>query len=72
MNHVHTMLISFPNGTRKPQYIGRDVAKKSLLLPNRNYVLLRRFSAKEEVRRLVAYRGLRIWSAAHCSGSRIT
>ncbi len=54
MNHVHAMLISFPNGTRKPQYIGREAAKKSLLLPNRNYVLLRRFSAKEEVRRLVA------------------
>lgn len=54
MNHVHPMLISFPNGTRKPQYIGCDAAEKSLLLPNRNYVLLRRFSAKEEVRRLVA------------------
>jgi adenine-specific DNA-methyltransferase len=54
MNHVHAMLISFPNGTRKPQYIGRDAAAKSLLLPNRNYVLLRRFSAKEEARRLVA------------------
>jgi adenine-specific DNA-methyltransferase len=48
------MLVSFPNGTRKPQYIGCNAAEKSLLLPNRNYVLLRRFSAKEELRRLVA------------------
>jgi adenine-specific DNA-methyltransferase len=54
MNHVHAMRISFPNGTRKPQYISRDATEKSLLLPNRNYVLLRRFSAKEEARRLVA------------------
>jgi adenine-specific DNA-methyltransferase len=54
MNHVHAMLVSFPNGTRKPQYIGCNAAEKGLLLPNRNYVLLRRFSAKEELRRLVA------------------
>jgi adenine-specific DNA-methyltransferase len=54
MNHVHAMRISFPNGTRKPQYIKRSASERSLLLPNRNYVLLRRFSAKEEARRLVA------------------
>jgi adenine-specific DNA-methyltransferase len=54
MNHVRAMRISFPNGTRKPQYIKRSASERSLLLPNRNYVLLRRFSAKEEARRLVA------------------
>ncbi len=54
MNHVHAMRVSFPNGIRKPQYIKRSASEKSLLLPNRNYVLLRRFSAKEEARRLVA------------------
>lgn len=54
MNHVHAMQVSFPNGTRKPQYIRPTASEKSLLLPNRNYVLLRRFSAKEEGRRLVA------------------
>jgi adenine-specific DNA-methyltransferase len=54
MNHVHAMRISFPNGTRKPQYIKRSARKRSLLVPNRNYVLVRRFSAKEEARRLVA------------------
>jgi adenine-specific DNA-methyltransferase len=54
MNHVRAMRVSFPNGTRKPQYIKRTASERSLLLPNRNYVLLRRFSAKEEARRLVA------------------
>src|SRR5579862_3958308 len=53
MNHVHAMQVSFPNGTKKPQYIARSAMKRSLLLPNRNYVLLRRFSAKEEAHRLV-------------------
>ena len=54
MNHVHAMRVSFPNGARKPQYIEQSAMQRSLLLPNRNYVLLRRFSAKEETRRLVA------------------
>ncbi len=59
MNHVHAMRISFPNSLRKPQYIRRSAGERSLLLSNRNYVLLRRFSAKEEPRRLVASPWLR-------------
>jgi adenine-specific DNA-methyltransferase len=54
MSHVHAMQVNFPVEMRKPQYISRLATEKSLLLPNRNYVLLRRFSAKEEARRLVA------------------
>ncbi|MGH7925102.1 MAG: hypothetical protein ACREQH_11000 [Candidatus Binatus sp.] len=54
MNHVRAMKVTFPIETRKPQYVSLGASKKSLLLPNRNYVLLRRFSAKEEARRLVA------------------
>jgi adenine-specific DNA-methyltransferase len=54
MNHVLAMQVTFPIDTRKPQYIRLAATRKSLLLPNRNYVLLRRFSAKEETRRLVA------------------
>ncbi|NJP07421.1 MAG: hypothetical protein HC837_18250 [Chloroflexaceae bacterium] len=53
MQHIKPHKITWPlqHGFRKPQYIARAL---SLLVPNANYVLLRRFSAKEEVRRLVA------------------
>jgi adenine-specific DNA-methyltransferase len=54
MHHVHAMRVRWPNEARKPQYIQIGHAERSLLVPNRNYVLLRRFTAKEEVRRLVA------------------
>ena len=53
MNHVRPMQITWPLHRHKPEYIERQGAEK-LLLPNRNYVLLRRFTAKEEVRRLSA------------------
>lgn len=54
MNHVHPMEIHWPNGVRKPQYIISKKLSQSLLLPNRNYVVIRRFSAKEQPRRLTA------------------
>ena len=54
MHHVHAMRVTWPNGTRKEQYIKNEAAAESLLVPNRNYVLLRRFSAKEQRRRLTA------------------
>ena len=53
MNHVRTMESTWPLNRHKPEYIVRRGAG-ALLLPNRNYVLLRRFSAKEEPRRLTA------------------
>lgn len=53
MNHVRPMQVTWPLNRHKPDYIKRRGAEK-LLLPNRNYVLLRRFTAKEEVRRLSA------------------
>ncbi len=53
MNHVRPMQVTWPLHRHKPEYIKRQGAEK-LLLPNRNYVLLRRFTAKEEVRRLSA------------------
>jgi adenine-specific DNA-methyltransferase len=54
MQHVHNMRVIWPNGTRKEQYIKHEAATESLLVPNQNYVLLRRFSAKEQRRRLTA------------------
>lgn len=53
MNHVRSMRVTWPLDQRKPEYIARNGANR-LLVPNRNYVLLRRFSAKEEPRRLMA------------------
>ena len=53
MNHVRPMQVTWPLHRHKAEYIKRQGAEK-LLLPNRNYVLLRRFTAKEEVRRLSA------------------
>jgi adenine-specific DNA-methyltransferase len=50
MQNVKPMQITWPL-QRKSQYIALESAEK-LLLPNRNYVVLRRFSAKEERRRL--------------------
>ncbi|SRR5579862_3718482 len=54
LNHVFPMELHWPNGVRKPQYIERAASEGKLLVPNKNYVLLRRFSAKEDARRLTA------------------
>lgn len=53
MNHVCAMRVKWPLNQQKPEYIKRKGAK-ALLVPNGNYVLMRRFSAKEEARRLIA------------------
>ena len=54
MSHVHAMDVHWPNGVKKPQWIERKPESIRLLVPNNNYVILRRFSAKEEHRRLTA------------------
>lgn len=54
MNHVKGMQVTWPLGRHKPEYIAHKMAAQPLLVPNANYVLMRRFSAKEEARRLVA------------------
>jgi adenine-specific DNA-methyltransferase len=54
MQHVHALRVTWPNGCRKAQYIKDEPTSRPLLVPNRNYVLMRRFSAKEEHRRLTA------------------
>ena len=53
MNHVRAMHATWPLNRHKPEYISRS-GTETLLVLNRNYVLVRRFSAKEEARRLTA------------------
>lgn len=54
LQHVRPMAVQWPiAGFRKPQYLRGD-SDKTLLIPNATYVLLRRFTAKEEHRRLTA------------------
>ena len=53
MNHVRAMEVTWPLDRHKPEYIKRT-STQALLVSNKNYVLIRRFSAKEEARRLMA------------------
>ncbi|MCA9371442.1 Eco57I restriction-modification methylase domain-containing protein [Candidatus Woesebacteria bacterium] len=54
LQNIKTMKVSWPVKSRKPQYVKTSQEAQRLLLPNNNYVLIRRFSAKEEKKRLVA------------------
>lgn len=55
MHHIHSMWAEWPGPrTSKPLYLRVTADSLSLLVPNKNYVLLRRFSAKEQYRRLMA------------------
>lgn len=54
MQNVKPMKVTWPLNGKKEQRIRRCDRSIGLLVPIKNYVLLRRFSAKEEQRRLVA------------------
>lgn len=54
MNHVKPMKVSWPIARRKPEHVQDVMGSQNILVRNLNYVLMRRFSAKEEKRRLVA------------------
>jgi len=55
MQNVSPMRVEWPVAARnKSQHIADNEQSRYLLVKNRNYVLLRRFSAKEAARRLVA------------------
>ena len=54
LDNVRLMQIDWPRKNGKPQYVRRCAAAEKWLVPNSNYVLLRRFSAKEDPRRLQA------------------
>ncbi|MGB8298987.1 MAG: Eco57I restriction-modification methylase domain-containing protein [Polyangia bacterium] len=55
LQHVRPDQVTWPldGDFRKPEHIKRSAGTKRLV-PNRTYVLVRRFSAKEDARRLVA------------------
>lgn len=53
MHHVRPLQVTWPMARTKPQFV-RLEDSGVLLVANKNYVLLRRFSAKEEARRLIA------------------
>ncbi len=51
--HFQDGWIAWPKGSKKPEAIVRDGIEEQLV-PNEHYVLVKRFSAKEERRRVVA------------------
>ena len=54
MHHVTSMKVKWPLNNHKPEYI-RDISEdQHLLVKSERYILIRRFSTKEEQRRLVA------------------
>lgn len=54
MHNVRPFVTRFPTKNGKPLHIAVSESSKKLLVPARTYVLLKRFTAKEEKRRLVA------------------
>ncbi|HET8797805.1 MAG TPA: Eco57I restriction-modification methylase domain-containing protein, partial [Thermoanaerobaculia bacterium] len=54
LQHVRPMQVTWPATTSKRQHIVSCEESARLLLPNRTCVIMRRFSAKEEHRRIVA------------------
>ncbi len=54
MQSIKPMSVQWPANCKKPQLIEDSEKTRRLLVPNKNYILLRRFSAKEEDQRLVA------------------
>lgn len=65
MQHVRKNGVVFPRpgGFRKPEYVSKSAPAK-MLVPNQNYILLRRFSSKEEAKRLTAS----VYLAGQCKG----
>lgn len=55
LNNINKMAIHWPLSLKnKSQYIVINEESKNLLIPNKNYVLLRRFSSKDDKSRLIA------------------
>lgn len=54
MQNIKAMDAKWPANSKKKQFIEDSERTRTLLIPNKNYVVIRRFSAKEEAKRLVA------------------
>lgn len=55
LHNVNKMTLEWPKQLKeKGQFIRIENSSKSLLLPNKNYILLRRFSTKDDKSRLIA------------------
>lgn len=55
LHNVNKMELAWPvSRPNKGQYIKIEERSKSILIPNKNYVLLRRFSSKDDKSRLIA------------------
>jgi len=55
LHNVKQMVLEWPIiKPQKGQYVNIEDKSKSILIPNKNYVLLRRFSSKDDKNRLVA------------------
>lgn len=55
LHNVNKMILEWPKKLKgKGQYIRIESGSKSLLIPNKNYILLRRFSTKDDKSRLIA------------------
>lgn len=54
MHHLKNMFVRFPMKGKRNEGIKKDTSDRKLLLPNANYVLLKRFSSKEQKRRVDA------------------
>ena len=55
LHNVNKMILEWPKQLKeKGQFIRIESGSKSLLLPNKNYILLRRFSTKDDKSRLIA------------------
>ena len=66
--HIHYGYVSWPKGdTKKPKAIAINEQTASLLVPNECYVLVKRFSAKEEKRRIVAT----VYDPTHMPGNQV-
>jgi len=55
LHNVNKMILEWPKQSKeKGQFIKIESSSKSLLIPNKNYLLLRRFSTKDDKSRLIA------------------